>query len=143
MSCYNIKIITLLCIKFYLYVLVCQGCRGIPYDLSKLFPMFNNENDQPMMDDDDDVMVDNPEGSQEGDSSNTMPTIIEKDMDDERLQSYYNEYILLLKDKQQKENGLHTKEHLYETMTELFNFLEYKYDQSNGKNRKAKKISLV
>jgi hypothetical protein len=60
-------------------------------------------------------------------------------MEDVKLEPYYNQYILLMRDQKQLKQSF-SVEQLQEFIMELFNSLQYKNDQSDGKIRK--KFSL-
>jgi hypothetical protein len=64
---------------------------------------------------------------------------VEKGMGDDQLVPYYNQYILLMRDQEQQKQSF-SVEQLQEFIMELFNSLQYKNDQSDGKIRK--KFSL-
>jgi hypothetical protein len=56
---------------------------------------------------------------------------VEKAMTDSEIQTYYNQYITVLKDQRQQTKKLSDKQ-LYEIIAQLFNSLQYKNDQPEG-----------
>jgi hypothetical protein len=56
---------------------------------------------------------------------------VEKAMTDKELKSYYNQYILILKEQRQQTKSLSDKQ-LHEILAQIFHSLQYKNDQSEG-----------
>jgi hypothetical protein len=56
---------------------------------------------------------------------------IEKPMTDNEVKSYYNQYISVLKDQRQQTKNISDKQ-LNEIISQLFNSLQYKNEQSEG-----------
>ena len=114
-------------------VLVCEGCGKNPYDMGGTTKKFRSDFDDD--DDDDDViMVENAEQSQTKTTEKKAAAAVEKGMDNSQLTPYYNRYILLLRQQQQSKQTF-MEDQLHEFLTELFYSLEYKNDQSDGKQK--------
>ncbi|CAF3439057.1 unnamed protein product [Rotaria sp. Silwood1] len=126
---------------------ICQGCGQSLYNFRGLFTNFNmdldnrypnDESDDNKSNDDDDdddqdvIMVDNTEESQKKGPSGKAAAAVEKGMDDKQLVPYMNRYLLILREQQQQQSQSFTLDYLNECMTELFNTLEYKNDESDG-----------
>lgn len=127
-------------------VLVCSGCgASIPQminpskrfrveDFARLFQFGADENDsdhEEQDDDDDVVIIPGVEQTKSKDKEERKAEAVEKPMEDRDLVPFYNRYILLMKDcKQQKRSC--TDEQLHEYLTDLFNTLQYKNNESDG-----------
>lgn len=103
-------------------------------DFARFFQVQAGENDSDHEEHDDDsdvVIIPNVEQPKVKDKEERKADAVEKPMEDRDLVPFYNRYILLMKDcKQQKKSC--TEEELHEYLTDLFNTLQYKNDQSDG-----------
>ncbi|CAF3082120.1 unnamed protein product [Rotaria socialis] len=128
------------------HIRICEGCGENPSDTNGLFtnfPMdYNNEtigdqnnNRKSDFDSDDSgnevLMLDNTHKSQKNDEPQKIASAVEKGMDNNQLVPYFNRYILILSDQQHQKKSF-AEEFLYECMTDIFESLEYKNDQSDG-----------
>ncbi|CAF3783268.1 unnamed protein product [Rotaria sordida] len=123
------------------HIPICQGCGQNPNELPRLFTNFGTDSDNEDVsdehedddndDDDDVIMVENTEESQKQGSSGKAAAAVEKGLDNSQLVPYFNQYLLILRDQQQQCQSL-TIDYLNDCMTELFNKLEYKNDESDG-----------
>ena len=106
-------------------------------DFARFFQFAANEDDSDHEEPDDDndvVIIPGVEQAKTKDKEERKAEAVEKPMEDRDLIPFYNRYILLMKDyKQQKKSC--TDEQLHEYLTDLFNSLQYKNDESDGNNQ--------
>lgn len=142
-------------LKTFFILLVCAGCGKNPtdtIDLANNFPMSNhyavnnNSNNKSTYKNDrgsnEIIRGNNAEKSQENSTPEKQSFAAEKGLSDDQLVPYYNQYILILRDQQQKKQSF-TNEYLNDCMQELFQSLDYKYDQPTGKQYKYFLIYLI
>jgi len=128
----------------------CEGCGSNPYGIPGAFKKFrpnlndylsggnydypSSGNDDDDDDDDDKKDVILMEGAEQPQTKTTQEktaAAVEKGMEDKQLVPYFNRYILLMRDEKQQKKSF-SEEQLHEYITELFNSLQYKNDQSEG-----------
>lgn len=72
--------------------------------------------------------------SQSKDTQQKAAAAVEKGMDNIELVPYFNRYILLMRDQRQQKQTFR-EEQLHDFIMDLFQSLEYKNDESNGKQK--------
>ncbi|CAF3865774.1 unnamed protein product [Adineta steineri] len=104
---------------------ICEGCRKNPYNVHDSPKKFRPDSG------DDVIIVEDTEKSQTKPIEEKAAAAVEKGMDNKQLVPYFNRYILLIRD-QRHQKQTFTVDQLHEFLTELFNTLEYKTNQSEG-----------
>ncbi len=108
---------------------------GDEYDDSE-----NDDNKSNDDDNDDVIIIDDAERAQSKSTQQKTATAVEKGMTDNELIPYFNRYIRLMRE-QRQEKATFSEEQLHDFLTDVFNSLEYKNDESNGKIKE--KFSLI
>ena len=102
----------------------------------------DNDDDMHEHDDDNDViLVENAEQPKVKDKEEKKAEAVEKPMENHELTPYYNRFILLMRD-QRLQKKTFSEEQLHEFIIELFQSLQYKNNQSDGKILEESNISL-
>jgi len=94
----------------------------------------SSEHDDNSDDDDDVIVVEDTPKLLTKDTQRKVAAAVEKGMDNNQLVPYFNRYILLMRDQQQGKQTF-SEEQLHNFITDNFHSLEYKNDQSDGKQK--------
>jgi len=94
----------------------------------------SSEHDDNSDDDDDVIVVDDTPKLLTKDTQRKVAAAVEKGMDNNQLVPYFNRYILLMRDQQQRKQTF-SEEQLHNFIADNFHSLEYKNDQSDGKQK--------
>jgi hypothetical protein len=78
------------------------------------------------------VLDEDADTPQANGTQNKVAAAVEKGMDDDQLVPYFNRYILISRE-QRLQKKTFTEEQLHDFIAELFDTLEYKNDESEGK----------
>ena len=129
-------------------ILACEGCGKNPHNLQVPFKKFrmdlgfeyrNSDQDEeksdPDNDDEDDkdvILVEDADQPRTSGTQRKVAAAVEKGMNDNQLVPYFNRYLLLLRE-QNLQKKTYSEEQLHEYITELFDSLEYKNDESEGR----------
>jgi hypothetical protein len=103
----------------------------------------SDDDDKPEHDDDDDVvLIENAEQTTVKDKKEEKKAeAVEKPMENHELIPYFNQYILLMRD-QRLQKKTFTEEQLNGFIVDLFQTLQYKTDQSDGKTLEESNFSF-
>ena len=102
-------------------------------NLSAEYAVSDNDDNQSDHDETEDVvLMDDGDLPQTNTTQTKAAAAVEKAMDDNQLVPFYNRYLLLLRDLQQK-TQTYTERHLHDFLAELFHSLQYKNNESEGK----------
>ncbi|CAF1325124.1 unnamed protein product, partial [Adineta ricciae] len=120
------------------HIRTCGGCKNSPYKMNVDFMQLLRNFNMNLLAGINDDSADNESTGEEADDNDRDSGMasgalgpVEKGINDDELQPYFNRYILLMKDQQKKQQTLKV-ENLHQYIIELFNSLEYKNNQSKG-----------